>query len=143
MLRQLVQLAWCTIFIKGATGDWSGLVNGGFYVTGEKRFCHDVYGKVGDDHMCIEHFGGKWQLKPLSNKGENRNAAEVTGGCALEACTSRLWSVSDGKTHVPQPSVKMLCGADAEREVSHAPSVTARRACVCDALTNGVCAGCS
>jgi len=93
-----------------------------------------LYVKSSHDGFCIEHFRGKWQLKPLSNKGQNLSAAEVPGGCALEACTSRVWSVSDGSTHVPQPSVKMLCGGDAEREVSRrrlcarcsTPSITSR-----------------
>jgi len=93
-----------------------------------------VYAKVGDASKCIEHFGGKWQLKPVTDKGKNSCYAEVPGGCALEACTSRVWSVAGGSTFSPQPSVKMLCGADAEREVSrrrlcarcNAPSITSR-----------------
>jgi len=93
-----------------------------------------VFVKVGVASMCIEHFGGKWQLKLAAFKGQNLFTAYVPGGCALEACSSRVWFVSEGVFHVPQSSVKMLCGADAEREVSrrslsalcNAPSVTAR-----------------
>ena len=77
-----------------------------------------VYVKVGDASKCIEHLGGKWQLKLVAEKGQNCSTAEIPGGCALEACMSRVWSVWGGMTHVPQPSVKMLFGADAEREVS-------------------------
>ena len=85
--------------------------------------------------MCIEHRGGLWQLKPALAKGKDSGWADCAGGCALEACTSRVWNVSDGKTLLPQPSVKMLFGADAEREVScrcrlcarcNAPCITAR-----------------
>ena len=83
-----------------------------------------VYVKVGDDRYCIEHLEGEWQLKPVTHKGESCSTACVAGGCALEACTSRVWSVADGETLLPQPSVKMLCGGDAEREVSR------RRLCV-------------
>ena len=111
-----------------------------------------MYVKVDNAIYCIEHLGGDWQLKAVSNKGQNVSTAEVTGGCALEACTSRVWTVLDGTTHVPQASVKMVCGADAEREVSRrrlcarctAPSITARaraRARFCDAVTGGACAG--
>ena len=77
-----------------------------------------MYVKVGDDSLCIEHFGGQWQLKLVSHKGQNLCIAKVLGGCAFEACTLHVWSVWDGKTQVHQPSVKMLSGADAEREVS-------------------------
>jgi len=122
------------VFISGAQGISAPYVNGFWRAAADRQERRVVYVKVGDASMCIEHFGGKWQLKPLSNKGQNLSAAEVTGGCALEACTSRLWSLSDGETCVPQPRVKMLCGADAEREVSHrrpsarcsTPSVTSR-----------------
>ena len=108
-----------------------------------------MYGKVGDDSLCIEYLGGLWQIKSVSDKGKNVAAAEVPGVCALEACASRVWDVDDGTTFVPQPSVKMLFGADAEREVScrcrlcarcNAPCITAR---FCHAVTGGACAGCS
>ena len=94
-----------------------------------------MYVKVDDASYCIEHFGGQWQLKLVSEKGQNVSTASVPGGRALEACTSRVWNVSDETTLLPQPSVKMLFGADAEREVScrcrlcarcNAPCITAR-----------------
>jgi len=101
-----------------------------------------VYVKVDDDRYCIEHFGGKWQLKPVTDKGKNDCFAEVPGGCALEGCTShwlsetfaRNFCVSNGERLVLQLGVKMLFGADAEREVSRrrlcarcsTPSITAR-----------------
>jgi len=122
------------VFISGAQGIFALSVNGFWRATAERQGGRVVYAKVGDASLCIEHFGGKWQLKPATHKGQNLSAAEVPGGCALEACTSRVWSVADGKTLLPQPSVKMLCGADAEREVSrrrlcarcNAPSITSR-----------------
>jgi len=77
-----------------------------------------VYSKCGDASMCIEHCGGVWQVKPVADKGKDECSAFVTGGCALEACTSRVWSVWDGKTFHDQPSVKMVTGAEAERAVS-------------------------
>ena len=137
------------VFLSGAQGVGASTVNGFWRATAERRQGRVVYVKVGDDSLCIEHFGGKWQLKPVSEKGKNVDFAEVPGGCPLEACTSRVWNVSDGNTHVPQPSVKMLFGADAEREVScrcrlcarcNAPCITAR---FCHAVTGGACAGCS
>jgi hypothetical protein len=137
-----------SLFIEGVKGKQSGM-NGGYYVTGEKSEGYDVYGKVGDDSLCIEHFRGRWQVKLVSDKGTNAADASVPGGCALEACTSRVWNVGDGTAFLPQPSVKMLFGADAEREVScrcrlcarcNAPCITAR---FCHAVTGGACAGCS
>ena len=124
------------VFLSGAQGANASKVNGFWRATAERRQGRVVYVKVGDDSLCIEHFGGKWQVKSVSNKGNNISAASVTGGCALEACTSRVWDVGTGGSGlVPQPSVKMLFGADAEREVScrcrlcarcNAPSITAR-----------------
>ena len=123
------------MFLSGAVGVKASKVNGFWRATAERRQGRVVYVKVGDDSMCIEYFGGRWQIKLVSEKGQNASAAEVPGGCAFEACTSRVWNVSDGTAFVPQPSVKMLFGADAEREVScrcrlcarcNAPSITAR-----------------
>ena len=137
------------VFLSGAQGVCALKVNGLWRATEERLQGRVVYVKVGDDSLCIEHLGGIWQVKSLSDRGKNTAWASFPGGCALEACTSRVWNVSDGKIHVPQPSVKMLFGADAEREVScrcrlcarcNAPSITAR---FCHAVTGGACAGCS
>ena len=137
------------VFLSGAQGVCALKVNGLWRATAERLQGRVVYVKVGDDSLCIEHFAGKWQVKSLSDRGKNTAWASFPGGCALEACTSRVWNVSDETTHVPQPSVKMLFGADAEREVScrcrlcarcNAPCITAR---FCHAVTGGACAGCS
>ena len=137
------------MYLSGAQGVCASTVNGFWRATAERRQGRVVYVKVGDDSLCIEHFEGTWQVKSVSNKGKNDTLAYITGGCALEACTSLVWNVGTGSGFVPQPSVKMLFGADAEREVScrcrlcarcNAPSITAR---FCHAVTGGACAGCS
>ena len=108
-----------TVFVSGATGDWAGAINGLFTPTQEKGLDgRVVYDKCGDGSMCIEHYAGKWQVKRVSHKGKNTGFAYVTGGCALEACTSRVWRVWNRNTFEDQPSVKAVTGADAEREVS-------------------------
>ena len=106
------------VFISGATGQYSFGINGPYDRTSETRHGYAVYGKRGDASMCIEHYGGRWQVKAVSSKGSDRCSAYVTGGCALEACTSRVWKVFDGKAYVNQSSVRIATGADAEREVS-------------------------
>ena len=142
------------MFLSGAQGISASWVNGFWRASAERQGGRVVYVKVDNASMCIEHLWGEWHLKPVSDKGQNCCYACVPGGCALEACTSRVWTVLDGGTFVPQASVKMVCGADAEREVSRrrlcarcsAPSITARaraRARFCDAVTGGACAGCS
>ena len=68
--------------------------------------------------MLMEHFGGKWQVKPVSHKGTDICYAFVAGGCALAACTSRQWKVHNGETLSDAPGVKMVTGAEAERKVS-------------------------
>ena len=107
------------LVISGATGPWAEGINGFFAATQEKGSDgRVVYGKCGDASMCIEHYGGKWQVTTVSYKGTDGAFANVTGGCALEACTSRVWRVDDGEALVNQASVKIATGADAEREVS-------------------------
>jgi len=106
------------VFISGATGVHSAAVNGPFDCTSERSGGYAVYMKRGDGSMCIEHRGGQWQVKSVSGKGTNSAIAHVTGSCALEACSSRVWKVRNGNSFVDQPSVKLATGADAEREVS-------------------------
>ena len=107
------------VVISGATGRWDESINGYFAASEEKSLDgRVVYSKCGDASMCIEHYGGRWQVKPVPDKGSGRCFASVTGGCALEACTSRVWNVGDGNAYGDQASVKIATGADAEREVS-------------------------
>ena len=114
------------VFISGATGVNAALINGVLEPTQEKGLDGRVlYRKRGDSSVCMEHFGGKWQVKPVSSKGTNGCYAYVAGGCAAEACTSRPWRVTfDDKTWTDAPLVKMVAGAEAERQVG-----CCRRAC--------------
>jgi uncharacterized cupin superfamily protein len=102
------------VFISGATGVYAAWINGFFDPTQEKgpdgRL---ILSKRGDAGVLMEHFGGKWQVKAVSDKGKDVCYATVAGGCALAACTSRQWIVSfDGKTHSDAPGVKMETGAE-------------------------------
>ena len=67
---------------------------------------------------CIEHRAGQWEVKHVSNKGSDKCSAYVAGGCALEACASRVWRVLNRGTWEDQASVKIATGPDVEREVS-------------------------
>ena len=107
------------VFISGATGIYAAKINGPFDPTQEKGLDGRVlYAKRGDKSMCMEHFGGKWQVKPVSYKGTANCYAYVLGGCGAEACTSRQWMVSfDTKTFAEAPLVKIVVGAEAQRQV--------------------------
>ena len=106
------------MFISGATGDCAARINGFFEPTQEKGLDgRALYAKRGDASACIEHYGGNWQVKPVSHKGKDGAWANVTGGCGLEACTSRVWTVYDGKAWNNAPSVKLVAGAEAQRQV--------------------------
>ncbi len=86
------------VFISGATGDGAALLNGVLEPTEEKGLDGRVlYRKCGDGSMCMEHFGGMWQVKSVSSKGTGDCWAFVAGGCAAEACTSRPWRVWTAK----------------------------------------------
>ena len=104
--------------ISGATGVNAAVINGFYEPTQEKGLDgRALYAKRGDASMCIEHYGGKWQVKTVSSKGNNPCWASVAGGCGLDACTSRVWKVGDGKAFHDAPSVKLVAGAEAERQV--------------------------
>ena len=107
------------LFISGATGFNAAGINGLFEPTQEKGADGRVlYVKRGDSSMCMEHIAGMWQIKPVSSKGTDNCFANVEGGCAADACTSRQWMVSfDNKTFSDAPHVKMVAGAEAQRQV--------------------------
>ena len=59
------------MFLIGAQGVHASTVNGFWRATAERRQGRVVYVKVGDDSLCIEHFGGLWQIiKLVSDKGK-------------------------------------------------------------------------
>ncbi len=120
------------VFISGAASLHSAEING-FYTVTEEKSCDGrvVLSKRGDASMCIEHIEGAWQVKDVSWKGTSAFMAFVQGGCALEDCTSRVWTVYNGKEWEVQPSVKMATGSEAERQVSVGciPSTCTPRAC--------------
>ncbi len=102
------------MFISGATGITAADINGPFDPTQEKGLDGRVlYAKRGDKSICMEHFGGKWQVKHVSHKGKETCVAHVAGGCGAEACTSRQWMVTfDNKTFAEAPLVKILAEAE-------------------------------
>jgi hypothetical protein len=105
------------VFISGATGEMAALINGFFEPTQEKGLDGRVlYAKRGDASVCIEHRTGDWEVKLVSEKGTDDCWAYVAGGCGLEACTSRVWTVFDGEAWNDAPSVKLVAGAEAERQ---------------------------
>ena len=106
------------VYISGATGVHAAGINGAYYSTGETSDGHPLLIKRGDASMLMEHFGGYWEVKLVSDKGTDKCTAYVAGGCALAACTSRQWKAWDGKTFSDAPGVKMETGAEAERKVS-------------------------
>ncbi len=108
------------MFISGATGSSASVLNG-YYEPTKKKGTDGrvVYAKRGDGGVCIEHFNGQWDIKYSSKKGINYREAYVNGGLAFESCASRVWDVydySEGE-FFNQPSVKMVTGAEAERQV--------------------------
>ena len=126
------------MFISGATGGNAAYINGFFEPTQEKGPDGRVlYVKRGDASQCIEHHGGKWQVKSVSGKCTDGCTAYVAGGCGLEACTSRVWKVGDGKAWNDAPGVKLVAEAEVRRccacscsssqlTPAHAPLLTSR-----------------
>ena len=110
-------------YISGATGPKAHVVNGLYepMEQPEEGECM-VYLKRSNEgptaRVMMEHRADAWQIKPLRFSGTDACTACVVGGCALEACSTRVWSVLEGWLFVDQPHVKMLIGAQAEYEVS-------------------------
>ena len=100
------------LFISGATGNNAGFINGGYDRTGEMCGGFALYRKRGDPSMIMEHHDGAWEVKPVSHKGTAGCYAYVAGGCAAEACTSRIWRVHDGEAWADAPLVKMVAEAE-------------------------------
>ena len=98
------------VAISGATGEYAAWINGVLEPTQEKGLDGRVlYRKRGDPSICMEHREGQWEVKPVSGKGLANFYAYVAGGCAAEACTSRMWKVTfDGATFHDAPSVQMV-----------------------------------
>ena len=65
-----------------------------------------------------------WQVKHVRSKGTDQCFAVVEGGCALEACVSRIWSVGMSNEFREQPNVKMRTGVAARRAVTEPLSNT-------------------
>ena len=84
------------------------------------RVLYRKSGESGDQALCIEHdFEDCWEVKDELDIGRDVcPRAFVRGGCALEECCSRLWSVYDGKYHVDQPGVKVVTGDEAKSMAS-------------------------
>ena len=116
------------IFISGATGTNARLINGHYKPSQERGpDGHVIYhehdgGDSIDEPVRIEHVShieGVWQLKHLGQLGTDACYASVQSGCALEACTSRVWRVAASRELHEQTSLKMLTGAEAKRAMSN------------------------
>ncbi len=107
------------VFISGASGDSAAAVNGYYEPTLE--FGMDgrvVYTKYGGRGVCIEHFGGFWQVKSVEDRGANAFMASVAGGCALVDCVARVWCRASAVGPTEDMDMKLCTGDDAEQEVS-------------------------
>jgi hypothetical protein len=104
------------IFISGVKGP-NSVINGLYSPTQETgqdgRTIYLKSGEIGDEALCIEHFGGQWQVKNQSDRGSSLCCAFVEGGCALEYCRLREWRVVDVMDFVAQPSVSIVAVAEA------------------------------
>ena len=107
------------VFISGASGDSAAGVNGyyeptlGFGIDGRV-----VYAKYGGGGVCIEHFGGFWQVKRAGDRGAHACMASVAGGCALVDSVARVWCRASPNGPTEDMRMKLSTGDDAEQEVS-------------------------
>ncbi len=111
------------LLVSGAAGWYSECVNGFFAPTQEKgRDGRVVYMKCGDNSTCIEHCGGRWSIRSVSNR--NGLYAGVSCKCSLEACGSRKWSVHTATKFAHQQMLNVQTGSDIERKVSCQPQAS-------------------
>jgi hypothetical protein len=92
----------------------------GFYDPAQEKGldCRVLYFKRGDASVLIEHFRGQWQVKALTNKGQNICYAMCAGGCALNSCSSHKWMMYAKKKFVDTPGMKILTEVEAKLAVS-------------------------
>jgi hypothetical protein len=103
------------MFISGA----SAAIDGFYDPAQEKGLDGRVlYLKRGDASVLIEHFRGQWQVKALTNKGQNICHAMCAGGSALHSCSSHKWMMFAKKKFVDAPGMKMLSEVEAKLAVS-------------------------
>jgi len=107
------------VFISGASGQSAAAVNGYYEPTlGFGMDGRVMYAKYGGGGVCIEHFGGFWQVKSVDDRGDNTCMASVAGGCALVDCVARVWSKASPNGPTEDMRLKLSTGDDAEQEVS-------------------------
>jgi hypothetical protein len=83
------------------------------------RIVYRKSGECGPEALFIEHDddeGDYWEV--IDRSGPELLLAYVRGGCALEDCCLRKWTVYDGENHVKRPSVKLLTGEEARSKAS-------------------------
>ena len=102
----------CTMILNGVQGRHS-VINGLYsptQATGQDgRTVYLKSGESGKKALCIEHFGGQWQVKNQSDRGSGACCAYAEGDCALEDCRSREWRVHNSKNiFATQTNVKLL-----------------------------------
>jgi len=56
-----------------------------------------IYIKRGQTDVCLEHFNGQWQVKPVSEIGKDSFFATLQGNRALLDCSSNQWTLADGR----------------------------------------------
>ncbi len=98
------------VLISGATGHNADFINGLFSLEEIRSDGYALYSKDCSENICIEHFKGRWEIKPGSSLGKSRCFAYIAGLMPLEACTSRVWSVfhRDGGLFHAQPTIRMV-----------------------------------
>jgi hypothetical protein len=108
------------VLVSGATGWNFAAINGFFAPTLEKGLDgRVVYSKCGDASVCIEHCVGMWTIKSTQDKLKSDcSEATVEGGCSIEACASRTWSLGNANGSRTVQSLKIETGPEVERQVS-------------------------
>jgi len=114
-----------SVFICGATGPYSAMIDGFYEATKERGSDGRVLYKKRGDGVWIGRFEGLWVIKDASGTNSDIAYAYVEGLFGLKACVSLVWDEWDGKEYKEQPSLKMTTGPEAERQVG-GPRMRAR-----------------
>ena len=110
------------VVIVGATGPFAPYINGHFNPTREVGADGRlIYINAGNPNVCLEHVGGYWSVKPMSEKGTPSYYASVEGNCALLECSSRRWMLADGRRgSIPNPMIRLLSQQEYSLEIEEA-----------------------
>ena len=119
------------VVISGATGPSIISYVNGFFDPSKRKGADGrlIYIKRDQTNVCLEHFNGLWQVKPVSDIGKDSFFATLEGNSALLDCSSNQWILADGHGGSMHPlrQIKLVSEEQHTHETAEVESSRRRR----------------